>query len=89
MQAEVAAMSAVILDMRARFARSAQSDQDIARNRVFERLVDKCPPDRIRIAQNMATNAITNRGASIERAVKGATAWATCATEPNPPPRAA
>ena len=77
-------MSAVILDLRAR-SRSAQSDQDIARNRVAERLDGKCSADRLRIAQNMAVNAITNRKASIERAVKGAVAWAICATDPNGP----
>ena len=79
-------MSATILQMRARFV-GARTDQEIARTRVYDRLIAHCPMHRIRAAQDMAANAITSRSASIERAVKGAVAWALYAN--HEPPSAA
>lgn len=79
-------MSAFVIDMHAFAARrAAKSDQQVARDRVAERLAGKCSGDRIHMARERAANAITSRNVSIERAVKCAIAWAMCATDPTPP----
>ena len=84
-------MSASVTSMHAFAARrAAKSDQQIARDRVAERLSGKMPADRIHMAKERAANAITSRSVSIERAVKAAIAWALCSTDNDPtPPQAA